>query len=117
MSSLLDSNIVIYHLAEIPAALSLIARLAPEGIAISVVTYMEAYQSTLRSDDPDQAQTKLQDFLSAVPVLPFSPATAIACAQLREELKQQGKRVRQRALDLLIAATALEHNLTLVTRN
>lgn len=32
-------------------------------------------------------------------------------------LSGQGKRVRQRALDLLIAATAIEHNLTLVTRN
>jgi len=32
-------------------------------------------------------------------------------------LRRQGKRVNNRALDLLIAATAIEHDLTLVTRN
>ena len=36
---------------------------------------------------------------------------------MREALKRQGKRVRPRALDLLIAATTLHYGLTLVTRN
>jgi tRNA(fMet)-specific endonuclease VapC len=47
----------------------------------------------------------------------FSTAVARRCASLREQLRTAGKRVRPRALDLLIAATALDHNLTLVTRN
>jgi len=49
--------------------------------------------------------------------LPISPEIARRCAQLRETLRREGKRVRQRALDLLIAATALEFGLTVVTRN
>lgn len=117
MPYLLDSNIVVYHLGDIPQAVSLVSRLAPDGIAISIVTYMEVYQSTLRSEDPTQAEARLREFLSAVPVLPFSPSTARRCAVLREQLTRQGKRVRRRALDLLIAGTALEHNLTVVTRN
>jgi predicted nucleic acid-binding protein len=48
---------------------------------------------------------------------PLSPAIARRCARLREELKGRGRRVRDRALDLIIAATALEHELRLVTRN
>ncbi len=32
-------------------------------------------------------------------------------------LAKQGKRVKPRALDLVIAATAFEHGLTLVTQN
>ena len=36
---------------------------------------------------------------------------------MRHDLTVQGKRVRQRALDLMIAATAIEYNLILVTRN
>ena len=32
-------------------------------------------------------------------------------------MRKAGKRVNSRALDLLIAATALEYDLTLVTRN
>jgi predicted nucleic acid-binding protein len=36
---------------------------------------------------------------------------------LRETLKRQGKRVNSRAFDLVVAATALQHGLMLVTRN
>jgi predicted nucleic acid-binding protein len=36
---------------------------------------------------------------------------------LREQLKHEQKRVKSRALDLMNAAIALEHDLTLVTRN
>ncbi|MCL4545875.1 MAG: type II toxin-antitoxin system VapC family toxin [Chloroflexi bacterium] len=52
-----------------------------------------------------------------VPIIPFSPEVARRCARLRETLKKHKKRVRARALDLLITATALEYNLTLVTQN
>lgn len=38
-------------------------------------------------------------------------------ARLRHDLKQQSIRTRDRALDLQIAATALYHNLELVTYN
>jgi predicted nucleic acid-binding protein len=48
---------------------------------------------------------------------PFGRAEAQRCAEIREVLRSEGKRVRQRALDLMIAATALEHDLTLVTNN
>jgi predicted nucleic acid-binding protein len=53
----------------------------------------------------------------SVPVLPFSLSVAKRCAALREQLKTEQKRVKSRALDLLNAAIALEHGLTLVSRN
>jgi predicted nucleic acid-binding protein len=117
MAYLIDSDLVIDHLADNPAARRLLDRLAPDGLTISMITYMEVYQGALVSPDPDQAQAKLDAFLGAVPIVPFSAAVARRCARLRTELQRQGKRVRSRALDLLIAATALEHELTLVTRN
>lgn len=52
-----------------------------------------------------------------IPVLPFSSAEAERSAHIRATLRQQGKRIRPRALDLMIAATALEHHMTLVTNN
>lgn len=70
----------------------------------------------LCSPSPDEAQAKLTAFLDAVPVLPFSIKVARRCAQLREDLRRQGKRVGQQALDLVVAATALEYDLELVTR-
>jgi predicted nucleic acid-binding protein len=50
-------------------------------------------------------------------LLPLSPAVARRCAELRRQLRRQGKRVRARALDLIVAATAIEYDLTLVTNN
>ena len=117
MPYLVDTDWLIDHLANVPEALRLLDRLAQEGIAISIITYMEAYQGVLRSPDPEEAQSKLRAFVDAVPVLPLSAAVAQRCAHLRETMRRQGKRVNARALDLIIASTALEYDLTLVTRN
>ncbi|MDP9358114.1 MAG: type II toxin-antitoxin system VapC family toxin [Chloroflexota bacterium] len=37
--------------------------------------------------------------------------------RVREELRFQGRRINSRARDMMVAATDLEANLTLVTRN
>lgn len=117
MAYLIDSDLVIDHLADEPTAQRLLDRLALDGLTISMITYLEVYQGTLVSPDPKQAQAKLDAFLEAVPIVPFSVEVARRCARLRVELQRHGKRVRSRALDLLTAATALEHELTVVTRN
>ncbi|MCL5266132.1 MAG: type II toxin-antitoxin system VapC family toxin [Chloroflexi bacterium] len=117
MPYLIDSDWVIDHLADLDEATQLLSSLAEEGIAISVITYMEAFQGVERSSNPQEAQAKLDAFLEGVPVVPFSLAVARRCAVLRETLRTRGRRVNSRALDLLNAATALEYDLTLVTRN
>ena len=117
MAYLLDSNVLIPSLADDPATVPLVERLAPRGVAISVVTYPETRQGTLRHPAPAPAQAALDGFLGEGPVLPPSLAVARRCAALREEPTRQGKRVRARAFDPVLAATALEHRLRLVTRN
>ena len=117
MAYLLDSDRVIDHLLNIPEAVTLMDRLAEQGLAISVITYLEVYQGTLRSPDPEKAQDQFEAFLTGVIVLPLSQAVARRYAHLRHTLKQRKRRIHSRALDLIIAATALEHDLTLVTRN
>lgn len=117
MAFLIDTDWLIDHLAGDSTARALIADLAPRQIAISIVTYMEAFQGTLRAPNPASAQAHLNAFLVTAPIVPVSIAVAERCAHLREDLRRQGKRVQRRAMDLLIAATAVEHNLMLVTRN
>ena len=117
MAYLLDTDILIDHFDELPDATELVERLAPAGIAVSIITYMEAYQGVLRSPERQTAETKFAEIMAIVPVLPFSPSVARRCAEPREHSRLEGKRVRARALDLLTAAIALEHHLTLVTRN
>ena len=117
MPYLIDTSWVIDHLAGVPEATELLAQLAQDGIAISIITYMEAFQGTERDPEPSTAQAKLDRFLEAAPIVPFSPEVACRCARLREVLRKLNQRVRARALDLLIAATALEYDLTVVTQN
>ena len=117
MPYLIDSNLVIEHLAEMPEASQFLDRFAQDGIVISIVTYMEAYQGVVRSEHPQEASEKFHAFINTVLILPFSFAVAERCARLRETLRKQNKRVKSRALDLIIAATALEYDLTLVTEN
>jgi predicted nucleic acid-binding protein len=117
MPYLIDTDVLSDHLADDPATVQLLQQPVPDGISISMITYMEAYQGVLQSPDPAAAQAKFAAFIAQVPVVPFSHEVARRCAELRLTLKQEGKRVRPRALDLITAATALQHNLTLVTRN
>jgi predicted nucleic acid-binding protein len=117
MAYLIDSDWLVDLLADVPKALDLLQHLADEGVAMSIVSYMEVYQGVERSDNPREAETRLEALVESMPLLPISPAVARRCARLREALRREGKHANRRALDLLIAATALEHGLTLVTRN
>ena len=117
MPHLLDTDIAIAYLAGDLATEQLVASLAPSGIALRLISYMEVVQGILESANPVTARAGFDSFLVDVPVLPFSIAIADRCARLRMDLERTGRRVRSRALDLIIAATALELQMTLVTRN
>ncbi len=117
MAYLIDTDRLIDHLADDPSALQLLTRLADQGIAMSAVSYMELYQGVVQNPDPDAARAKLERLLSVVPILPFTRDVAETCARIRAELQRMGKRIRPRALDLQIAATAITYGLSLVTGN
>jgi tRNA(fMet)-specific endonuclease VapC len=117
MRYLIDSNLVIDTLLNVQEGIDLLDTLSADGFAVSIITYMEAYQGTLRTEATEELRTEFERFFATVPVLPFTPAVARRCAQVRQTLKEQHKRVNARATDLLIAATALEYGLEFVTNN
>ncbi len=117
MKYLIDTDWVIDHIQGNPTATSLIASLAPDGIAISIITFLEIYEGIYTSANPRQTEQLVRVFLQTVPVLPLNRTVAKRTALVRAELRRKGRSVRQRAFDIVIAATALTHNLTLVTRN
>ncbi|CAA9550041.1 MAG: hypothetical protein AVDCRST_MAG49-1700 [uncultured Thermomicrobiales bacterium] len=98
-------------------ARQLVTRLLPTGIAISAVSYAEIVEGILGGRDPAREEEGFQTFLRAIPVLGIDAAIARRTGELRLDLRRRGLGVNHRALDLFVAATALEHGLTLVTRN
>ena len=117
MAYLLDSDWLIDLLGEDKGALELLDRLSSDGMSVSVVSYMETFQGTLRTLDPAATQARFEILIDAVSVLPFTAAEARRCARIRESFRERGHRVNAWARDSMIAATAIEHDLTLVTRN
>lgn len=88
----------------------------PTDIAVSVITVMELCYGLL--NNPQRAQKikpTISTLLNSVNILPLSTAEAEQAAQIRSFLKKQGQPIG--AYDLLIAATALQHNLLMVTAN
>ena len=117
MSYLIDSDWTASGLKGRSDARAIFAELLPLGVAISVITHMEVREGILGGSRPEEAASAFARLLVGVTVLPFTQATAEHAARIRLDLRRQKRQVRERALDLLIAATAIEHGLFLVTRN
>jgi hypothetical protein len=80
----LDSDVLIYYTNVVTSIHEMIARLAPAGLAVSAVSYMETQQGVQRSPVPQDAQTRLDELLEWVPIVAFSRAEARRCADVRE---------------------------------
>jgi predicted nucleic acid-binding protein len=93
----------------------------PELASISAITFAELVIGPLAAADALEGarrQDRLQRAESAFDVLPFDHNVARAYGQIYAAVAEQGRKARgARALDLLIAATALSAGLPLYTRN
>jgi predicted nucleic acid-binding protein len=114
---LIDTDWAIDYLTAQTDAQQLLTRLSGDGLAISLVSYVEILDGIIGGRNRPAAERVFTGFLRLARVLDISRAVADRTATIRADLRRQRKPVKERALDLFIAATAIEHGLTLVTRN
>jgi len=112
---LVDSDVVADALKGKAQAVQLLSSLEQDGLAISLITYGEIYEGILYSKDPKASEWVFNRFLRDVTVVPVNRAIMRQFARLRGQLRAAGNIISD--FDLLIAATVIHHNLTLVTRN
>jgi tRNA(fMet)-specific endonuclease VapC len=115
---LLDSNICIDLLRPKPRYASLtetVARIAPEGLAISVITYGEVYDGILHSRQPTQNAHRWTEFLRGFDVINVTTPIAELWADMRGSLRARGMTTSDN--DLIIGATAMHFNMAVMTFN
>ena len=114
MSFLLDTDICSVHLKGDRAVFSKFMQFTGR-LHISAVTLGELYSWVLRSKAPPARRQLLQQFLLDVQLLPLDADVAYQFGLMRAGLLDRGQSPASN--DLIIAATAVVHGLTLVTHN
>jgi predicted nucleic acid-binding protein len=92
----------------------------PAEPVITAITLAELSVGPLATDDPGERaarQVRLQEVEASFDPLPFDAPAARTFGLVSADLRRTGRRVRPRAFDALIAATAMANELPLYTCN
>ena len=112
---LLDTNAASALLKGQPNVAARLKATGPERVCLSVVTEAELLYGVARRPGATKLRVAVDEFLAAIDVLPWTGATAGRYAALRADLERRGRSLA--ALDLMIAAHAVEHDAVLVTND
>jgi tRNA(fMet)-specific endonuclease VapC len=112
---LVDSDWLVDAMVGVQSALTALQRHAIDGLAVSIISVGELFEGAFASTHPQRDLANLRSFLAPFPVIPLSEPIMELFAQHRHRLRRRGALIPD--LDLLIAATALDQGLTLMTRN
>jgi tRNA(fMet)-specific endonuclease VapC len=117
VTHLLDTDTCIHLLQGNEAALGRARQHSPADLAVSAITRYELLHGVERCPPSWRKKEggKVRLLLEHMHILPFTGDTAAHAASLRAGLAAAGRSIGP--MDILIAATALEYNLAVVTHN
>lgn len=88
---------------------------AARAVFMSALTRFELFSGSERYFDPPSERARVQQLIERYPALPLTPEAADRAGKIHGALANAGSAIG--AVDALIAAVALENDLTLLTRN
>ena len=115
MRYLLDTDWVVHCLHGIESVAARLERLTPDGVGLSIVSMAELYQGVFYSADPAGNERALRDFLSRIDIVDLDDEICRIFATERGRLRAAGTIIGD--FDILIGATAIRHDLTMLTNN
>ena len=111
----MDTDWIILHFRGNNQVARRIEELIPQGIGLSVVSMGELYEGVYRSSDPVGSESALQLLLSEIDVVPVDDEVCRIFGQQKGRLRAGNALIGDN--DVWIGATAMRHDLTLLTNN
>ncbi len=112
---MLDTNICIYVIKRKPIEALHAFNMYARQMCISSITLAELLHGASKSERPEHNMQQIEDFVSRLEVLDYSPKAASHYGDIRAALEQKGTPIGVN--DLHIAGHARSEGLVLVTNN
>jgi len=112
---LLDTDTIIFNLKGSLAVRQNLLLHINDPIKVSVITLMELYYGAYKSQKVTGNLAKIKTIEQSLEIIPVRIESVEIFGMLKSKLEKSGSRLDD--FDLIIAACALAHNLTLVTNN
>lgn len=115
MSYIIDTDIAVEHLGDNTRITRLLDRISGQPLYLSSVTLAELSEAAFWYANPNEHIVAMQQAFRSFEVIAPNESIAIQFAELRSFLRRRGRIIGD--FDLLIAATALDRDLTLISFN
>ena len=115
MHFLIDTNILIYRLKNLGNVNANFLKYKDNKMSVSVISYGELVYGANKSKSVAKNKATVQEIKSIFPMIDITPNVMDIFGAIKVDTQKIGKPVDD--MDLLIAATAIAHNMILVTHN
>ncbi len=117
MKYLVDTDWIINYLKGDESTVNTLETLYDKGFAISVISFSEIYEGIFyyKGKTRNKLERDFQQFLEGVIVIDVDENIGKVFGELRAELRKEGNLIDN--FDLLIASTAIQHDLELLSNN
>jgi tRNA(fMet)-specific endonuclease VapC len=115
MAYLIDSDVLIRAFRGYARTVALLMQFADQPVSVCLVSAGELYEGAFSLPSVPQQLAALRAFLNQFPVVPLNDAVMVRFAEIRSFLRRSNLIISD--FDIVIAATALEFDLTVVTYN